>query len=82
MWYRNAKSLKPLTRPSLKEQKHEKDDYSLRIDNLLMGQHKVEKEIYFLFTIHKMKTERLPKRGHDELAPSKLALVNVYNKYG
>ena len=31
--------------------------------------------------MHTMKTERLPKRGRDELAPSRLALVNDYNKF-
>ena len=25
--------------------------------------------------------EKLPKRGRDELSPSKLSLVNDYNKY-
>ena len=46
-----------------------------------MVRYKDEKEIYFLSTIHIMKTKRLPKRGPDELAPPKLALVNDYNKF-
>ena len=43
--------------------------------------YKDKKEIYFLSTIHKIKMEKLPKRGRDELSPSKLSLVNDYKKY-
>ena len=64
--------------PSLKEQKLEKGDYSFRRDgNLLMVWYKDKKEIYFLSTIHTMKT----KWGDDELVPSKLALFNDYSKF-
>ena len=45
-----------------------------------MVQYKDKKEIYFLSTIHKIKMEKLPKRGRDELSPSKLSLVNDYKK--
>lgn len=35
----------------------------------------------FLSTIHATKMEREPKRGRDDLAVSKLKLVNDYNKF-
>ena len=44
--------------------------------------YKDKKEIYFLPTIHTMKTKRLPKQGCDELDSSKLALVNDYKFMG
>ena len=44
-----------------------------------MVRYKDKKEIFFLSTIHDMQTERIPKRGQDELAPSKLKLGNDYN---
>ena len=67
---------------SFKGQRLEKADYSFREDgNLLIVRCKDKKEIYFFSTIKIMKTEKLPKRGRDELAPSKLALVKDYNKF-
>ena len=67
---------------SFKGQRLEKADYSFRGDgNLLIVRCKDKKEIYFLSTIQTMKTEKLSKRGRDELAPSKLALVKDYNKF-
>lgn len=36
--------------------------------------------LYFL-QYHDIKTERVTKRGHDNLTPSKLEMVNDYNKY-
>ena len=67
---------------SLKEEPLEKGDYPFRRNgNMLMVRYKDKKEIYFLSTIHEIKVEKLPKRGHDELSPSKLSLVNDYNKY-
>ena len=46
---------------------------------LLMVRYKDKKEIFFLSTIYDMQTERMPKQGRDELASSKLNLVNDYN---
>ena len=46
-----------------------------------MVYYKDKKEIYFLDTIHEVKTERAPKRGREDLGGSKLSLVNDYNKY-
>ena len=67
---------------SLKEEPLEKGDYAFRRNgNMLMVRYKDKKEIYFLSTIHEIKMEKLPKRGRDELSPSKLSLVNDYNKY-
>ena len=40
-----------------------------------------KKEIYFLSTIHKMKEERIPKRGCNEIPSTKLSLISDYNKY-
>ena len=48
---------------------------------MLMVRYKGKKEIYFFSTIHEIKMEKLPKRCLDELSPSKLSLVNDYNKY-
>ena len=42
---------------------------------------KIKKEIYFLSLIHGIKIQRLPKRGREETAASKLLLVNDYNKF-
>ena len=59
-----------------------KGDYAFRRnENLLMVYCKDKKEIYFLDTIHEVKTERAPKRGREDLGGSKLSLVNDYNKY-
>ena len=44
-----------------------------------MVRYKDKKEIHFLPFIHHMQTEQTSKRGQDELAPSKLKLVNDYN---
>ena len=44
-----------------------------------MVRYRDKKEIFFLSTIHDMQTERMPKRGRNEWAPSKLKLVNDYN---
>lgn len=41
----------------------------------------IKKELYIFSNIHDIKTERVTKRGHDNLAPSKLEMVNNYNKY-
>ena len=66
----------------MKEEPLEKGDYAFRRNgNMLMVRYKDKKEIYFLSTIHEIKMEKLPKRGRDELSPSKLSLVNYYNKY-
>ena len=46
---------------------------------LLMVRYKDKKEIFFLSTIYDMQTERMPKQGRDELASSKLNLVNDDN---
>ena len=67
---------------SLKEEPLEKGDYAFRRNgNVLMVRYKDKKEIYLLSAIHEIKMEKLPKRGRDELSPSKLSLVNDYNKY-
>ena len=66
----------------LKEEPLEKEDYAFRRSgNMLMVRYKDKKEIYFLSTIHEIKTEKLLKRGRGQLSPSKLSLVNDYNKY-
>ena len=43
--------------------------------------YKDKKEIYFLSLIHGIKIERVPKRGREETAASKLSLVNDYHKF-
>ena len=59
-----------------------KGDHAFRRnENLLMVHYKDKKEIYFLDTIHEVKTERAPKRGREDLGGSKLSLVKDYNKY-
>ena len=37
--------------------------------------------IYFLWTIHEIKEKRIPRRGRNEIPPTKLSFVNDYNKY-
>ena len=65
---------------SLKDQPLEKGEWAFRRnDNLLTVKYEDKKEILFLSTIHDIQTERLPNREWDELAPSKLKLVNDYN---
>ena len=44
-----------------------------------MVRYKNKKDFFFLSTIHDMQIEQMPKRERDELAPSKLKLVNDYN---
>ena len=57
-------------------------DFRFRRDgNLLLVRYKDKKEIYFLSLIHGIKIERVPKRGKEETAASKLSLVNDYNKF-
>ena len=57
-------------------------DFRFRRDgNLLLVRYKDKKEIYFLSLIHGIKIERVPKRGREETAASKLSLVNDYNKF-
>ena len=46
-----------------------------------MVRYKDKKEMYLLDTIHEVKTERVPKRGQEDLFGSKLSLANDYNKY-
>ena len=66
---------------ALKEETLEKGDCAFRRNgNILMVRYKDKKEIYFLSKIHEIKMEKLPTRGRDELSPSKLSLVNYYNK--
>ena len=48
---------------------------------MLLVRYKDKKEIYFLSLIHGIKIERVPKRGREETAASKLSLVNDYNKF-
>ena len=56
-------------------------DFRFRRDgNLLLVRHKDKKEIYFSL-IHGIKIERIPKRGREETAASKLSLVNDYRKF-
>ena len=52
-----------------------------RDGNLLLARSKDKKEIYFLSLIQGIKIERVPKRGREETAASKLSLVNSYNKF-
>ena len=52
-----------------------------RDGNLLLVWYKDKKEIYFLSLIQGIKIERVPKRGREETATSKLSLVNNYNKF-
>ena len=48
----------------------EKGEWAFRRnDNLLMVRYRDKKDIFFLSTIHDMQTERMPKRGRNELAP-------------
>ena len=57
-------------------------DFRFRRDgNLFLVRYKDKKEIYFLSLIHGIKIERVPKRGREETAASKLSLVNDYNKF-
>ena len=57
-------------------------DFRFRRDgNLLLVKYKDKKEIYFLSLIHGIKIERVPKRGREETAASKLTLINNYNKF-
>ena len=66
---------------SLKTEPLEKGEHVFRRnENLLIVRYRDKKEIYFLSTIHEVKIERVPRRGRDEIAPSKLSLVNDYNK--
>ena len=68
--------------PSLKRQEMKKGDHAFcRNENLLMACYTDKKEIYFLDTIHEVKTKRAPKRGRKDLGGSKLSLVNDCNKY-
>jgi len=48
---------------------------------MVMVRYHDKKEIYFLSTIHEIKNERTPKRGRGEVPPTKLSLINDYNKY-
>ena len=65
---------------SLKDQPLEIGEWAFWSNvNLLMVRYKDKKEIFFLSTIHDMQTEWMPKRERDELAASKLKLVNNYN---
>ena len=65
---------------SFKDQPLEKSEWAFRRNNnLFMVRYKDKKEMFFLSTIHDMRTERMPKRGRDELATSKLKLVNDYD---
>ena len=57
------------------------DFRSRRDGNLLLVRYKDKKEIYFLSLIHGIKIDRVPKRGREETAASKLSLVNDYNKF-
>ena len=64
----------------LKTKPLEKVRYSFRRNqNMLMVRYK-DKEIYFLFTIHKANTVRVAKRRRNGISASKLTLVNGYNK--
>ena len=47
---------------------------------MVMVRYHNKNQIYFLLTIHEIKEERIPKRGHDEINPTKLSLINDYNK--
>ena len=65
---------------SFKDQPLEKNEWAFRRNNnLFMVRYKDKKEIFFLSTIHDMGIERMPKQGRDELATSKLKLVNDYD---
>ena len=64
---------------SLKDQPLEKGGgVYWRNENLLMVRYK-DKKKNFLSTIHDIQTERMPKQRQDEVAPSKLKLINDYN---
>ena len=67
---------------SLKVQPLREGNWSFRgNEEMLMARPKDKKEIFFLSTIHSMKTEKVPKSDRQDLTLLKLKLVIDYNKY-